>query len=608
MHMKGLAVAMIRARGKILYVGLLLLVAATFAAPIGAYDYKPEVLEALNRRDTTQALALIDAELRVDPNYAPNYLLKGKIFFARKQYDQAMAEFETALNKRPRVYEALYYKGLVHLERGELDKARKVFNEGIKKAKDEKALFHDGLGLYYLRTEEYSNADVEFRKASTEGPDRPEFHAHLGDANYFAQVYALAINEYEKVLEMDTTNLDIYFRLARAYVAMGQYTEALNQLSIVLSRDSTYDQAWKQAGRLYTMAGLSANDRDLKEQRFKEAIGSYRKYIELSSDSTDGEVFFNLGRSYFNLSGFAQADSAFEYVLSIGDVPKNIYLYLGRGYLGEERYREGIETLEKHFEWLKEQDEDWTPTVEEADIYRRIGEGYKALEEYPEAAENFVRAFELDSSNARYAVEAALAFHQQKMYPEALKYYQHRIALGPESWNIYLNAAYCTLNLEDFELSAQYLEEVFKLDSTNVKAASLLSNTYLYQLKDCENGVKWTQKWLELDSTDCDANQSMGFAYFAGTCPNNYLRAVTYFDKALQCYRGKGQDNCGNSDVMLYIAQAYHLHAADLAEKNQKEDSKKYFKNAFDWYVKVLKCDPGNEEAKKGKRDTEFEY
>lgn len=603
-----MADSMVKWLNKILGTGILLVVLNILPLLAMAYDYKPEIIQALNRRDTTAALSLIEAELKIDANYAPYYLLKGKIFFAREQYDEALEQFNLALKKRSKVYEALYYKGLVQLEKGELAKAKKSFDEGVKKAKDEKALFHDGLGLYFLNEEMYDSADVHFRKAIKIGPDLPEFHAHLGDANYFSGIYPLAIIEYEKVIEMDTSNLDIYFRLSRAYVAQGKYTEALNQLSVVLSRDSTYAQGWKQAGKLYTMAGLSANNRELKEQRFKEAIGSYRKFIDLSKDSADGEVFFNLGRSYFNLGGFAQADSAFEYVLSIGDVPKNIYLYLGRGYIGEERYQEGIDILLKQIDWLKEQDPDWQPTAADADLYWRIGDAYKSIDDYDNASGYFVTAAELDARSARYAVEAALAFHQLKNYQEALAYYQKRIELGPDSWNIFLNAAYCTLNLEDFELSTVYLEKVYELDSTNVKAVSLLSNTYLYQLKDCQNGVIWTEKWIVMDPADCDAYQNMGFAYFAGTCNNQYLTAVTNFRKALDCYKNKGQENCGNSDVMLYVAQAYHLYAAELLEKNQKEESKKYFKNAFDWYNNVLKCDPGNAEAKKGRSDTEFEF
>jgi tetratricopeptide (TPR) repeat protein len=135
-----------------------------------------------------------------------------------------------------------------------------------------------------------------------------------------------------------------------------------------------------------------------------------------------------------------------------------------------------------------------------------------------------------------------------------------------------------------------------------------LSNTYLFRLKDCENGVKWTERWLEKDSTNCEALKSLGFAYFVEPCSQNYTRAIRYFDRALTCFRSAGNGNCGNTDIMLSVAQAYHLQAADLAEADQKEESKKQFKNAFDWYNKVLKCDPGNKEAQKGRDDTEFEY
>jgi tetratricopeptide (TPR) repeat protein len=407
---------------------------------------------------------------------------------------------------------------------------------------------------------------------------------------------------------MDTTNLDVYFRLARAYVAQGQYNDALDQLRVVLTRDSLYTQAWNEIGRLYTMAGLSATDRDTKIQRFTEAIGSYKKYLELSHDTTDGEVYFNIGRSYFNLGGFPESDSAFERVLAIGDIPKNIYLYLGRGYIAEGEFEKGIEDLNKHLAWMKEQDPDWKPGAAEADIYRRIGDGYKAEQDWANAAENYAKAAELAPDDPRIVVEAAIAYHQLQDFPKALEYYQRRIALGPESWNIYMNAAYCTIHMEDWEKSVDYLQKVVGLDSTNVKAYSLLSDAYMLRLQDCENGVKWTKKWLELDSTSCDAMKTLGFGYFGGVCPPDYKAAINYFKKALNCYKAAGTSECGNEDLIVYIAQAYHLYGADLLEHDKKQESKEYFKNAFDWYNKCLKCNPGNADCKKGVSDTEFEF
>jgi len=587
----------------------LFLTVAPAAATDFDFDLKLEISQALNSHDTAQALSLLENEISTDPNYAPYYYVKGRIYYARGQYEQALEQFETALDKKSKLYEALYYKGLVLLELDQLKEAEKVFERGLKKSKDEEALFHNGMGLLLMERGQYTDADVEFRKASTVGPDRAEYHANLGDANYYSEFYPLAISEYNKVIEMDTTNLDIYFRLARAYVAQGQYSEALDQLRVVLTRDSTYTYAWEEIGRLYTMAGLSANDRDTKVKRFTEAIGSYRKFLELSNDSSNGEVFFNMGRAYFNLGGFPQADSAFEYVLSLGDEPKNIYLYLGRGYIAEEKYDQGVETLQKHIEWMKQQDPDWEPGPAEADVYRRIGIGYKAQGNWAKAAENFAKAAELAPDNQRILTEAAVAYHQLQDFPKALEYYEKRIETGPDAWNVYLNAAYCTNNMENYEKSVEYLKKVVELDSTRVKAYALLSDAYMYRIQDCEEGVYWTEKLLELDSTSCDAWKALGFAYIGGICPSNYLKAVDYYLKALECYKRNGTGDCGNVDVITAIAQAYQLHAFDLREEQgKKEESKPYFKKAYDWFMKCLKCDPGNEDCKKGERDTEFEY
>jgi hypothetical protein len=56
----------------------------------------------------------------------------------------------------------------------------------------------------------------------------------------------------------------------------------------------------------------------------------------------------------------------------------------------------------------------------------------------------------------------------------------------------------------------------------------------------------------------------------------------------------------------MWIAQCYHLQAADKIEAKQKASEE--FKNAYEWYGKVLECQPSNAKAKEGQDATKFEF
>ena len=63
---------------------------------------------------------------------------------------------------------------------------------------------------------------------------------------------------------------------------------------------------------------------------------------------------------------------------------------------------------------------------------------------------------------------------------------------------------------------------------------------------------------------------------------------------------------CSDAELVMWIAQCYHLRGAD--KMNAKKDYNDDFKNAYNWYGKVLKCEPSNSIAKKGQDDLEFEF
>ena len=109
--------------------------------------------------------------------------------------------------------------------------------------------------------------------------------------------------------------------------------------------------------------------------------------------------------------------------------------------------------------------------------------------------------------------------------------------------------------------------------------------------------VKYFEQILSVEPNNCDALKSLGYAYFGGVCTKNYTKALRYLLDAEKCISAdKGA--CGEVDLLLWIAQCYHLRAADkLAAKQDANDD---FKNSYNWYGRVLKCEPNHAEAKKG--------
>jgi tetratricopeptide (TPR) repeat protein len=370
-----------------------------------------------------------------------------------------------------------------------------------------------------------------------------------------------------------------------------------------------------------------------------EAIGSYKKYIELiggRADSTSGRAYYEAGMAYLLLGGYGDARDYFAKVLSIPVEPKDIYFYYARAFQGVNEYDSALTYYNKQIEWVKKQGQDFKSGIGDDELYRRMGECYESEKNYQSTIDYYKKSLEIDSTQDRLFYGIAIAYNYLADYRNALIYYMKRIAMGVDErgWSIYYNAATSALYLAEKasqnsptgstpadtasgadplagidlnKLAAQYLEKVIEFKPDNTKAASMLASVYLYQLSECAKAVQLYEKVLAAEPDNCDALKSLGYADFSGLCTKNYSRSLDYLNRALSCYIKKGGAECGDPNLLLWIAQVYEFRASDSRNSN-KAAAKKDYKAAFDWYNKVLKCDPGNSGAKEGIDRVKFEY
>ena len=605
-------------------------------------ELKPVIADALTKGDTTLALDLLDQEIALDLGYHYNYFTKGRIFFERGQFGKAKDQFAVAFDKKSKDYESLYYLGLSQLELGELEEARKTFKEGIKKDKDLKHRFEDGLGLVFMKEKNYNEADTYFRKAIVGDDQIALYHIHLGDVNLANGVAALAPIEYEKAVALDTAGKEVYYHWAEACLEMKDYSCAIEKLKIVLQKDSTHAQSWMRAAGIYFKAARSSRTRDEQTNRFKETIGAYKRYLELSNapvDSSNVRVYFELAMSYSALNGFEDAVEYYQKVLAIPYEPRDIYFNYGKALWGIKDYVKAAEILEKHVAWAAEQDDTYTSSISDYELYQLIGDAYYYRDDrdYFTAITNYKKALEdnmPERLQLRILQNIALGYNNLKSYDQAFEYYQKRIALGVDEKYafLYKYAGNCALaigantsgnedegmleddieaepvaaveetNVNYYELAVENLIKYLEFTPNDTSTITTVGSTYLHQLSDCANGVKYYEMALALDPGNCDALKYLGYGYLTGVvCTKSYSKAIQYLTKAVSCMSG----DCEDIGLILGIAQSYHLLGAEKAEKGG--DAKPDYKNAYDWYSRVLKCDPNNKDATEGKSQLEFE-
>ena len=131
------------------------------------------------------------------------------------------------------------------------------------------------LGLKYLTEGNYEEAILSFTAAIEIDPKQPLIYIGRGDS-YFAydeleNHFALAITDYETVLDIDEMYVDAYLRLADVYFALGDSSEALGilQKGYSITGDNKLKEYMEKAGYQYVKnvsAYLILNDIEHREE------------------------------------------------------------------------------------------------------------------------------------------------------------------------------------------------------------------------------------------------------------------------------------------------------------------------------------------------------
>ncbi|MCB2182884.1 MAG: M48 family metalloprotease [Desulfobulbaceae bacterium] len=135
-----------------------------------AYKAFDEAQKALQQKDTGKALALADQALKIEPNEALFYGLKGDIFFGQNKYNEALQNYDRAIYLNDHFFNFYLQRGLTREKLGD----RQGAGEDLKRSTNllPTATAYKNLGDFSLAAGNRTEAKTLFQTAAaSESPD-----------------------------------------------------------------------------------------------------------------------------------------------------------------------------------------------------------------------------------------------------------------------------------------------------------------------------------------------------------------------------------------------------------------------------------------------------
>ena len=424
-----------------------------------------------------------------------------------------------------------------------------------------------------------------------------------------------ALFNYYRSILLNNDNLNLKFQLAKCFIELKKYNEAILILNKIIDLDNYYEDAYYELGKTYLLSG-----------DYEKAASILTEYLLLSPSNKDG--YYYLGVAYINLNKYNFAKDAFNKVISIDELYPNAHYYLGlifESILNHEaaifHYKQAkrsgclFEDLNLKYgmllynqNYLKEAVNPLRDylieinNLNQNEVLIVLGDIFYSEMRYGEVIEIYNKLLTLEPENIIYKSRLAYAFYELGAYENAIILYSDILEYHPDDVSIMKRIGEIYVKVEKYEQAINYYNKVLECDGEDESTLYQLALSYIEVGKFLQSliafkkvsyltnnpiiqyqiGVTYVEMGLYGEALECFINYNLKDAdstFMAGLCYyelGNYNKAIEWFDKYLD-------SNNSNSETDYYKGLSY-FHIND-------------FKKSAKYLKKVLKINKKNSSA-----------
>ena len=404
-------------------------------------------------------------------------------------------------------------------------------------------------GVYYALAKNYYNlnklslAIQNARKAVELNPKQKEYYVLLSDVYSTSKQFDSAAVTLENALLLDSTDVDLYYKLARLYEPSKplKAIETYEKITLIIGPEwsvlirvaELYEKLGNLEAAVSSIEKLSSIDPAnvglqkiliefyQRANKPDKALEIANDILELTPDDLDARE--RKAQILISQNQWDLAAEEYNYMLKQKDVPLDIKIRIGASYFNRSLSDSTLTGVTKDFFQTIDKDTlDWQV---------KMFLGAIAINEKRDSSA--IEYFKMVTDLARWNVDAWIRlgglYFDNRKYEEAVKVMDEAIELFPDDFTTNLILGLSLAQLNKHSEAKPYLKKSVQLNPNDLTALSSYAYT-LSQLKENELAINYLKQALAIKPDDVNLLGTLGLIYDSmkmwAECDSVYERAL----------------------------------------------------------------------------------